>query len=119
MDDDESFRVSISRLLRAAGYEIRSYPSVSDFLLAGLDEAPGCILLDVRMPGLNGLDLQEALAIRAKFLPIIILSGYQDVPGIVRAIKGGAIDFLTKPVRCEALLNAIENALSGNAKESD
>lgn len=116
MDDDESFRVSISRLLRAAGYDIRSYPSVSDFLLARLDEMPGCILLDVRMPGLNGLDLQKALAMQVKTLPIIFLSGYRDVPGIVRAMKGGAIDFLTKPVPYEALLNAIQNALSGDAK---
>jgi FixJ family two-component response regulator len=117
MDDDKSFRLSISRLLRAAGYDIRSYLNVSDFLVARLDEAPGCILLDVRMPGLNGLDLQEALAMRAKTLPIIFLSGYGDIPRIVRAMQGGAIDFLTKPVRCETLLNAIQNALSCDGKE--
>lgn len=117
MDDDEPFRVSISRLLRAIGYNIRSYLTVADFLQAQFDEAPGCILLDVRMPGFNGLDLQEALAMRAKTLPIIFLSGYGDVPSIVRAMKGGAVDFLTKPVRSEDLLNAIENALAHDAKK--
>ena len=117
MDDDESFRVSVSRLLRAAGYNIQTYLNVASFLLARLDEGPGCILLDVRMSGLNGLDLQEALATRAKTLPIIFLSGYGDVPGIMRAMKGGAIDFLTKPVRCEALLSAIQNALSREAQK--
>jgi FixJ family two-component response regulator len=116
MDDDESFRVSLSRLLRAAGYNVRSYLNVSDFLLANFDEA-GCILLDVRMPGVSGLDLQETLATRRETLPIIFLSGYGDVPSTVRAMKGGAIDFLTKPVQREALLMAIENALAHDAKE--
>lgn len=117
MDDDESFRVSISRLLRAACYQTRSYPDVANFLLARLDEGPGCILLDVRMPGVSGLDLQDALAMRGKTLPIIFLSGYGDAPSIGRAMKGGAIDFLTKPVRCEALLSAIQNALSREAQK--
>jgi two-component system, LuxR family, response regulator FixJ len=117
MDDDESFRVSISRLLRAAGYDARSYLNVAEFLRARLDEAPGCILLDVRMPGFNGLDLQDALAMRAKTLPIIFLSGNGDVPSIMRAMKGGAIGFLTKPVLSEALLRAIDSALAHEAKD--
>ena len=117
VDDDESFRVSISRLLRAAGYDVRSYFDVANFLLSRFDEAPGCILLDVRMPGFNGFDLQEVLAMQTDALPIIFLSGYGDVPSTVRAMKAGAIDFLTKPVQLETLLNAIENALAHDAKK--
>ncbi len=117
VDDDESFRLSISRLLRAAGYDVRSYLDVANFLLARFDEAPGCILLDVRMPEFNGFDLQEALAIRPDALPIIFLSGYGDVPGTVRAMKAGAVDFLTKPVQLETLLNAIDNALAHDVKK--
>jgi two-component system, LuxR family, response regulator FixJ len=117
VDDDESFHATISRLLRAAGYNVRNHTNVGRFLLTRFDEARGCILLDVRMPGVNGLDLQEALAMRTRTLPIIFLSGYRDVPSTVRAIKAGAIDFLTKPVRRETLLNAIQNALAHDAKE--
>ena len=117
VDDDESFRVSISRLLRAAGYDVRSYCDVANFLPGRFDEAPGCILLDVRMPGFNGFDLQEALAMQTDTLPIIFLSGYGDVSSTVRAMKAGAVDFLTKPVQLETLLNAIENALVHDAKK--
>ena len=117
LDDDESFRVATSRLLRAAGYDVYTYSDVASFLLARFDETPGCILLDVRMPGFNGLELQEALVIRTDTLPIIFLSGYGDVPSTVRAMKAGAIDFLTKPVQREVLINAIENALAHDAKE--
>jgi FixJ family two-component response regulator len=117
VDDDESFQTAIARLLRAAGYDVRIYANVGNFLLARLDEAPGCILLDVRMPGFNGLDLQEALAMRTDTLPIIFLSGYGDVPSTVRAMKAGAIDFLTKPVQRQPLLDAIQNALAHDAGE--
>jgi FixJ family two-component response regulator len=117
VDDDEPFRVAISRLLRAAGYDARSYTSVGSFLLVRSAESPGCILLDVRMPGFNGLDLQEALTMQAETLPIIFMSGYGDVPSTVRAMKAGAIDFLTKPVQHAALLKAIENALAHDARE--
>jgi FixJ family two-component response regulator len=117
VDDDESFQVAIGRLLKAAGYEVRSYTDVGNFLLTSFDETPGCILLDVRMPGVSGLDLQEALALRTDTLPVIFLSGYGDVPSTVRAMKAGAIDFLTKPVQRELLLNAIHNALASDARE--
>jgi FixJ family two-component response regulator len=116
VDDDESFQSAISRLLRATGYKVRTYANAGDFLLADLDEAPGCILLDVRMPGPSGLELQAALAMRPAPLPIIFLSGYGDIPTTVRAIKAGAVDFLTKPVKREALLNAIRNALAHDAE---
>ena len=117
VDDDESFQVAIGRLLKAAGYEVQSYVDVGNFLLANFDGAPGCILLDVRMPGVSGLDLQEALAMRSETLPVIFLSGYGDIPSTVRAMRAGAIDFLTKPVQRETLLNAIQNALASDARE--
>lgn len=117
VDDDESFHMAVSRLLRAAGYEVRNYTDVGHFLLTDFNCAPGCILLDVRMPGVNGLDLQEALAMRTETLPVIFLSGYADVPSTVRAMKAGAIDFLTKPVERKALLNAVNNAVAQDANE--
>lgn len=117
VDDDESFHEAITRLLRAAGYKVQNHTDVGHFLLAQFDGAPGCILLDIQMPGFNGLDLQEALVRRPETLPIIILSGYGDVPSTVRAMKAGAIDFLTKPVERNALLNAINNALAHDARE--
>jgi len=112
VDDDQSFQTAISRLLRAFGYAVRCYTNAGDFLLAEIDDAPGCILLDVRLPGPSGLDLQRALASRPNPLPIIFLSGYGDIPSSVQAIKAGAMDFLTKPVQRETLLKAIQNALA-------
>ena len=112
VDDDQSFQTAISRLLRAVGYTVRGYSNAGDFLLAEIDDAPGCILLDVRLPGPSGLDLQRALACRPNPLPIIFLSGYGDIPSSVQAIKAGAMDFLTKPVQRETLLKAIQNALA-------
>jgi FixJ family two-component response regulator len=112
VDDDQSFQTAISRLLRAFGYAVRGYTNAGDFLLAEIDDAPGCILLDVRLPGPSGLDLQRALASRPNPLPIIFLSGYGDIPSSVQAIKAGAMDFLTKPVQRETLLKAIQNALA-------
>ncbi|MGH7936644.1 MAG: response regulator transcription factor, partial [Chthoniobacterales bacterium] len=117
VDDDESFQKAVSRLLRAAGYEVRSYANAGAFLLAHLDETPGCILLDLRMPGPSGLDLQEALALRPQPLPIIFLSGNADIPTSVRAMKAGATDFLTKPVERKPLLGAIQNALARDARK--
>lgn len=116
VDDDEAFQLAISQLLQASGYKVRNYADAGAFLAADRDEAPGCILLDVRMPGLSGLDLQRALSTRTMQLPIIFLSGYGDIPTTVRAIKEGAVDFLTKPVKGEVLLNAIENALDDDVK---
>src|SRR5262245_31897387 len=97
VDDDKLFQAALCRLLRALGYEVRSYCTAGDFLLAPLENRPGCILLDVRMPGPNGLELQKALASREEPLPIIFLSAFADVATAVQAIKGGAVDFLTKP----------------------
>jgi FixJ family two-component response regulator len=116
VDDDESFQIAISRLLQAAGYRVRAYANAGEFLLANPDETPGCILLDNRMPGPGGLELQRALIARPDSLPIIFLSGDYDVPTIVRAMKEGAVDFLTKPVKDQELLSAIQNALARHAQ---
>ena len=116
VDDDEEFQETISRLLRAAGYEVRTYTNAGDFLLASIDDAPGCILLGVRMPGPSGPDLQRALSKRGSTLPIIFISGDSDVQTAVRAIKDGAVNFLSKPVEAEVLLDNIQNALADEAK---
>jgi FixJ family two-component response regulator len=107
----------VARLLRAAGYDVETYDSAGAFLLASPVSAPGCILLDVRMPGTSGLDLQEALAKRDAFLPVIFLTGHGDIPMSVRAIKAGAVDFLTKPVKRDVLLAAVQTALAREAGE--
>jgi FixJ family two-component response regulator len=113
VDDDDSLRKAVTRLLRAAGYDVRAYTSAGDFALAGRDNnRRGCVLLDVRMPGPSGLDLQEALAKEEEPLPIIFLTAYGDVPTSVRAMKAGAIDFLTKPIKRDVLLSAVRTALA-------
>src|SRR5215813_2383168 len=118
VDDDDSLRKAVTRLLRAAGYDVCAYASAGDFALAPRDNSRrGCVLLDVRMPGPSGLDLQEALAKEEEPLPVIFLTGHGDIPTSVRAMKAGAVDFLTKPVRREALLSAILNALDVDARE--
>jgi FixJ family two-component response regulator len=111
VDDDESFRTAVMRLLRAAGYEVRGYACAGEFLLAKPGNTSGCIVLDVRMPGPSGLDLQAALGEHQVALPIIFLTGHGDIPMSVRAMKAGAVDFLTKPVQREALLTAVRTAL--------
>jgi FixJ family two-component response regulator len=116
VDDDPSFRTAVTRLLRAAKYEVRCYASASEFLGPDSCGSPGCILLDLRMPGVGGLDLQQSLAQMEERLPIIFLTGQGDIPASVSAMKAGAVDFLTKPVRREALLSAVQNALAIDAK---
>ena len=115
VDDDESFRRAVSRLLQAAGFAVQGYASAGEFLLARSGEKPGCVLLDVQMPGLDGLDLQAALAKQEAPLPVVFLTGHGDIPMSVRAMKTGAVDFLTKPVKREALLRAVEAALARDA----
>ena len=116
VDDDASMRTAVSRLLRAAGYEVRAYASAGEFLVAGPGEAPGCLVLDVRMPGPSGLDLQEALAKQEAPLPVVFLTGHGDIPMSVRAMRAGAVDFLPKPVKREALLGAVRVALERSAE---
>jgi len=115
VDDDELVRRGTERLLAAAGFEARSYASALDFLRAVEPDMAGCIILDVRMPGQSGLELQTALASRAVTLPIVFVTGYGEIPDTVRAMQGGAIDFLTKPVKGDVLLDAVGRALASDA----
>jgi len=116
VDDDDSVRTGVVRLLEAAGYEALAYRSAGEFLLARAQrDAPGCIVLDVRMPGPSGLELQEALTRLEVPLPIVFLTGHGDIPMSVRAMKAGAVDFLTKPVSRETLLGAVRAALARDA----
>jgi FixJ family two-component response regulator len=116
VDDDDSLRTAVMRLLRAAGHEVRGYPSAGEFLLARPGKSPGCVVLDIQMPGRSGFDVQEEFGQLDDPLPIIFLTGRGDIPMSVRAIKAGAADFLTKPVRRETLLTAIRLALSRDAE---
>jgi len=118
IDDDDSVRKAVTRLLRAAGYEAQDYANAGDFLLAAPTAASGCLVLDVRMPGPSGLELQAALKRQGNCLPIIFLSGHCDIPMSVQAIKAGAVDFLTKPVQRQALLAAVSHALEINRATS-
>jgi FixJ family two-component response regulator len=113
VDDDDSLRKAVTRLLRAAGYDVRAYASAGDFALASREKnRRGCVLLDVRMPGPSGLDLQEVLAKEDEPLPIIFLTAHGDVQTSVRAMKAGAVDFLTKPIKRDVLLSAVRTALA-------
>ncbi|WP_161855140.1 response regulator transcription factor [Bradyrhizobium sp. CCBAU 051011] len=113
VDDDASFRTAIERRLRIAGYEVETYSSAQLLLdRVPAAERPGCILLDVRMPGLSGLELQSRLIELGSILPIVFVTGHADIPATVRAIKAGAEDFLTKPASSEQLIAAIERALA-------
>ena len=112
VDDDPSVRRSLARLVKGAGYRVEAFASADEFLARPPEEGPACLLLDVRMPGLTGLDLQETLAIAAHSTSIVFITGYRDVRASVKAMKGGAVDFLTKPVNDEELLSAIERAVA-------
>jgi len=112
VDDDASFRTAVARLLRAAGYQVALYESGDRFLENPPGSDAGCILLDMRMAGLNGLELQEHLAKLDSILPIVFLTGHADIPSSVKAIKAGAEDFLAKPVSKQTLLEAVERALA-------
>jgi len=114
IDDEPSVRRGLSRLLRSAGYETVCYTSAVDYLEDGPAENAGCLLLDVCMPELSGIDLQERLREAQSDVPIIFLTGHGDLPTAVHAMKEGAVDFLTKPVDEEALFDAIEEAISRN-----
>lgn len=115
VDDDDSMRVALARLLSAAGYEARAYASAGDFLIAADEPPSGCLLLDLHMPGPDGLALQEVLRRRGHSLPTVFLSGRGDIASSVRALKAGASDFLTKPVQAGVLLEAVRAALEADA----
>ncbi|MGA8966536.1 MAG: response regulator [Pseudolabrys sp.] len=111
IDDDPDFRESVGRLLRTVGLRIEQFSSVADFAKAELSDGPTCLVLDVRMPGRSGLELQRDLAEAKKQVPIIFITAHADVPMTVQAMKGGAIEFLTKPFRDQDLLDAVEAGL--------
>ncbi len=112
VDDDASFRTAVARLLRAAGYQVALYEFGDEVLKNSPGDGPGCILLDIRMAGLDGLQLQARLRQMDSILPIVFLSGHGDIPTSVKAMKAGAEDFLSKPVSKSTLLEAVERALA-------
>ena len=112
IDDDPAFRDSVARLLRTVGLHAREFSSAPEFLKADPPEGPTCLVLDVRMPGRSGLELQRDLAAANIQLPIIFITAHADVPMTVQAMKGGAIEFLTKPFRDQDLLDAVEAGLT-------
>lgn len=116
IDDDGAVRNALSRLLRCAGFDVRAYGSAVEFLVAERDDRPGCVVLDVGMPGMSGVELQAAMARKDGAPPIVFLTGRGSVDISVRAMKAGAVDFLTKPVKREALLSAVESALASDMK---
>ena len=111
VDDDASMRESLKNLTRSVGLRVEAFASAQEFLRAKRSNEPGCLVLDVRMPGVSGLDLQKRMAETGTDLPIIFLTGHGDIPMSVRAMKAGAVEFLTKPVREQDLLDAIQQAL--------
>ena len=112
VDDDAEFRDSVGRLLRTVGLHSQQFSSVSDFFEADLSDGPTCLVLDVRMPGRSGLELQRDLAAANRQMPIIFITAHADVPMTVQAMKGGAIEFLTKPFRDQDLLDAVDAGLA-------
>ena len=112
IDDDPDLRASVGRLLRSLGIDVRLFASISEFLGSDPPDGPTCLVLDVRLPGQSGLDLQRELAVANRELPIIFITGHGDIPMSVQAMKGGAIEFLTKPFRDQELLDAIQLGLS-------
>ena len=117
VDDDASFRTAVSRFLRAAGYEVRTFASASAFVQSLPSTGPGCVVADLQMPGLSGLDLQAALAGSDNPLPVLFLTGHGDIPTSVHAMRLGAEDFLTKGAPREALLDAVNRALARDDRE--
>ncbi len=111
VDDDRSVRDSLRRLVTSVGMAVEVFPTAQEFLSAPRRDAPACLVLDVRLPGLSGLDLQRELANSDATLPIIFLTGHGDIPMSVQAMKAGAVEFLTKPFRGQDLLDAIRHAI--------
>jgi FixJ family two-component response regulator len=115
VDDDSSYLTAIGRLLRAAGFKVQAFPSSKDFLAQISADACGCLVADLQMPGLNGLELQEALASSSRPLPVVFLTGHADIPSTVRAMRQGAVDFLEKRSPDQQLIAAVNRALERDA----
>src|SRR5438128_1974940 len=116
VDDDPAVRDSLALLLRSVGLPCRAYPTAREFLAAYEPSQPGCLLLDVRMPGMGGLELQGLLAGQGITLPVVLITGHADVPMAVRAMKGGAVDFLEKPFNDQVLLDCVHRGLERDAE---
>jgi FixJ family two-component response regulator len=112
IDDDASLRTALSGLFRSVGLNARVYGTASEFVQAPVPDAPGCLVLDVRLPGLNGLDFQAQLADLGIRLPVVLMTGHGDVPMSVRGMKAGAVDFLQKPFRDQDMLDAVATAIA-------
>ena len=119
IDDDEAVRDSLSWLVKSAGLSAQTFDSADAFLSGYDGDKPGCLILDIRMPGMNGLELQSVLSERGFRLPIIIISGHADVPMAVRALKAGAFDFIEKPFNDELLLDLVQRALEQDALQRE
>ena len=117
IDDDPSVRKGVSRLLRSAGYKNEAFESASDFLAREQHPGPTCVIVDVRMPGLNGMDLQETLIERRREEQLIFITGHGDISMCAQAMKAGAVDFLPKPFRDDELLGCVERALARSAEQ--
>ena len=117
IDDDASVRKGVSRLLRSAGYNSQAFHCAADFLARNPHPGPACVIVDVRMPGLNGIDLQSLLIQRRREEQLVFITGHGDVPTCARALKAGAVDFLTKPFQDDELLKCVECALERSAKQ--
>ncbi len=111
IDDDPSVRKGLERLIRSMGWKVETFASAQEFLDAPRTEAPGCLVLDLQMPGLSGLDLQKRLSDAGLETPVVFLTGHGDIPASVRAMKAGAVEFLTKPVDEDSLLAALQEAI--------
>jgi FixJ family two-component response regulator len=119
VDDDDSFREALQRLLASAGFKVEAFRTAQAFLAAKRPDVPSCLVLDVQLPGLGGLDLQRELRALDVTLPIIFLTGHGDIPMSVHAMKAGAVEFLTKPVRQQDLLGAVRQAVERDALEGE
>ncbi len=117
IDDDASVRKGVSRLLRSAGYKSESFGSASDFLAREQHPGPACVIVDVRMPGLNGMDLQSVLIQRRQEEQLIFITGHGDISMCAQALKAGAVDFLPKPFRDDELLECVERALARSTEQ--
>ena len=119
VDDDEAVRDSMSWLMRSVGLSVETFPSAQAFLEGYKAGRPGCMVLDIRMPGMSGLDLQRKLVEEDIHLPVIIISGHGDVPIAVRAMKTGAVDFIEKPFNDQVLLDAVQRAIALDERQRD
>ncbi|GEP59030.1 response regulator transcription factor [Reyranella soli] len=114
IDDDEDMRSALGNLFRSVGHEVKLFGSAAEFLQDTSSDAPGCLVLDVRLPGMSGLDFQNKLASTNAHIPIVFMTGHGDIPMSVRAMKAGAVDFLTKPFRDQDMLDAVTRAIEAD-----